>query len=109
VESGLVSVGFLRQVDATEQAAFLVEGFDGCEETLQTFEVFLAFDCDQRVRSFASGFTPTPGDALGIRSCVNHTQRAKTRRVQQAFIFAGGTEQVADLSQLATSESVKCF
>jgi hypothetical protein len=32
----------LSQVDTTQQAAFLAEGFDRYEETLQPFEVFCA-------------------------------------------------------------------
>jgi hypothetical protein len=32
----------LSQVDTTQQAAFLVEGFDRYEKTLQPFEVFSA-------------------------------------------------------------------
>ena len=38
----LVRARFLSQVDAAQQPAFLVEGFDGYEETLQPFEVFCA-------------------------------------------------------------------
>jgi hypothetical protein len=38
----LVAARFLSQVDTTQQAAFLVEGFDRYEETLQPFEVFCA-------------------------------------------------------------------
>jgi hypothetical protein len=47
----LVGARFLSQVDTTQQAAFLVEGFDRYEETLQPFEVLLAFDCDQGLGS----------------------------------------------------------
>ena len=39
----LVGAWFLRQVDTAQQPAFLVEGFDRCEEALQPFEAFLAF------------------------------------------------------------------
>jgi hypothetical protein len=36
----------LSQIDTTQRAAFLVEGFDRYEEALQPFDVFLAFGCD---------------------------------------------------------------
>src|SRR5882762_4668262 len=89
-----VAARFLSQVDATQQPAFLVEGLDRCEEALQAFEVFLAFDCDEGRCSLGSGFAPAPGDALSIGGCVAHVQQTKTRRLEQAFIFTGRTEKI---------------
>jgi hypothetical protein len=64
---------------------------DGC---IAAFEVFLAFDCDEGLRSLASGFTLAPSDVLSIRGCIAHVQQAKARCLAQTFIFAGETEQV---------------
>src|SRR6266481_5500210 len=90
----LIGARFLSQIDTTQQAAFLVEGFDRCQEALQAFEVFLAFDCGERLRSLGSGFAPATSDALSIRGCVEHIQQTKARGVEQAFIFAWRTEKV---------------
>src|ERR1700719_2458172 len=90
----LVGARFLSQVDTTQQAAFLVEGFDRFEETLQPFEVFLAFDCDEGLRSLGSGFAPALSDALSIRGCIAHVQQTKSRSLEQAFIFAGRADKV---------------
>jgi hypothetical protein len=83
----LVGARFLSQGDTTQQAAFLVEGFDRYEETLQPFEVFLAFDCDEGLRSLGSGLAPAFSDALSIRGCIAHVQQTKARCLEQAFIF----------------------
>ena len=89
-----VAARFLSQVDAAQQAPFLVDGFYRCEEALQAFEVFLAFDCDEGRCSLGSGFAPAPGDVLSIGGCVAHVQQTKTRSLEQAFIFAGRTEKI---------------
>jgi hypothetical protein len=59
---------FFSEVDTAEQAAFLVEGCDGCQEMLQALEVCLTFDCDEGASSVASGFAPASCDKLSIRS-----------------------------------------
>jgi hypothetical protein len=85
----LVGARFLSQVDVTQQAAFLVEGFDRYEEALQPFEVFLSFDCDEGLRSLGSGFVPAFSDALSIRVASHMFKQAKARCLEQAFIFGG--------------------
>ena len=39
IRGPLVGARFFSQVDTKQQGAFLVEGFDRCQESLQPFEV----------------------------------------------------------------------
>jgi hypothetical protein len=86
----LVGARFLSQVDVTQQAAFLVEGFDRYEEALQPFEVFSSFDCDEGLRSLGSGFVPAFSDALSIRVASDMFNRRKLAVSSRRSFSAGG-------------------
>ena len=58
----------LSQVDTTQQAAFLVEGFDRYEEAQQPVDAFLAFGCDEPLLGAAAipwGMSPTHRNTFG--------------------------------------------
>jgi len=80
----------LSLVDVTQQAAFLVEGFDRYEEALQPFEVFSSFDCDEGLRSLGSGFVPAFSDALSIRVASDMFNRRKLAVSSRRSFSAGG-------------------
>ena len=71
-----------------QQAAFLVEGFDRCEEALQPFEVFLSFDWMRA--SLGSGFVPAFSDALSTRVASHMFNRRKLAVSSRRSFSAGG-------------------
>src|SRR5215467_4088520 len=94
VRCASVSEALLTLVKISQQATFGRQAVDAGKESLQSFKVGLALQCDQVSPPFVARLLPSLGDDGRTRGCVGGPYLLKPRLLNQPFIFSRRTVHV---------------